>query len=668
MRQVMNRPFDAALPPTLYDQRVEQADQVENRLELIGKRCSGALNRIFTGRSELQTTVALIEAKSQKLRDCSQTELDNMVQQLRHDLLQKGFSRELVASSFALIRETGFRVLGMYHYPCQLFGGLALLNGKIAEMDTGEGKTLTATLPVATAALARIPVHVVSVNDYLTARDAELMKPLYQALGLRVGCVTHNLQPAEKRAAYGCDITYVTNKELVFDYLRDRLTLGDRVESTLLRAESLHSKVQRSHRLLIRGLYYAVIDEADSILVDEARTPLIISGASGDDEERSFLQQALVIGSSLTEGRDYRIDRQKRQVYLTAKGRAEIEEEASCLGPLWNGMVRRESTVYKALQALHLFRKDEHYLVRDGKVLIVDEFTGRVMDGRSWEQGLHQMIEIKENCDLTSRRETLAKISYQRFFRRYLYLAGMTGTAREVAGELWNVYGLSTLKIPTNKPSRRQNLPDMIFRTETEKWAAVADRIMQMNSMGRPVLVGTRSVKDSEKLATLIRARGIEHQVLNAKQDAEEAEIVRQAGGSGAVTIATNMAGRGTDIKLADKVAELGGLHVIASERHEAGRIDRQLAGRAGRQGDPGSYEALLSYDDMLFVGKTGKFLAGIGRLVSSPHRGPGAVLARFLVNAAQKRLENYHGKMRKELFKQDQAQGNLLSFSGKLE
>jgi len=668
MRQVKKLPFAAPLPPSLYDQRVELPDRVESRLEVIGSRFSGAMHRIFTGQAELRATVALIEAESRKLRDCTQAALDNMVRELRKALLQKGFTRDIVAASFALIRETSFRILGMYHYPCQLFGGLALLNGKIAEMDTGEGKTLTATLPVATAAMARIPVHVVSVNDYLTARDAELMTPLYQALGLRVGCVTHNLQPAAKRVAYGCDITYVTNKELVFDYLRDRLTLSDRVESNLLRAEYLHSKVQRSHHLLIRGLYYAVVDEADSILVDEARTPLIISGTAGGDEEKTFLQQALAIAGRLSEGRDFRIDGQRRTVHLTAKGRAEIEVEASGLGPLWNGLVRRESTVYKALQALHLFRKDEHYLVRDGKVLIVDEFTGRVMDGRSWEQGLHQMIEMKENCELTSRRETLAKISYQRFFRRYLYLAGMTGTAREVAGELWNVYGLSTLKIPTNKPSRRRHFADRIFRTETEKWAAVTDRILQMHTLGRPVLVGTRSVKDSEKLSALIRARGVEHLVLNAKQDAAEAEIVKLAGAPGAVTIATNMAGRGTDIKLVDNVAALGGLHVIASERHEAGRIDRQLAGRTGRQGDPGSYEALLSFDDMLFVGRTGKLLAGVGRLIATPHRGLGVVLARLLVNAAQRRLENYHGKMRKELFKQDQAQGNLLSFSGKLE
>ena len=636
----MSRPFSTPLPPSAHDQRVERPDRVNTRLENIGNQLYGSFKRLFSGRRGLLATVARIEGFSGKFEKSSDHELNDMLVKVREELLRDGFTDHAVATSFALIRETSRRILGLYHFPCQLFGGLAMLHGKIAEMDTGEGKTLTATLAAATAALARIPVHVVSVNDYLTARDAETMGPLYRALGLEVGCVTHNMQPPEKRYAYSRDITYVTNKELVFDYLRDRLTLGERTDARLLRAEYLHSRSHRSDRLLIRGLYFGIVDEADSILIDEARTPLIISGTGGEEDEKEFLRQALEIAATLEEGDDFRLDRQRKSLRVTEQGRKRIETKASGLGPLWNGLVRRESTVFKALQAQHMFHLDENYIVRDGKVQIIDEFTGRVMEGRSWEQGLHQMIEMKEGCDLTSRRETLAKISYQRFFRRYLHLSGMTGTAREVAAELWNVYNLQTIKIPPNKPPRRTHFPDRVYACEAEKWQAVSERIMAIHEEGRPVLVGTRSVKASEKLAAIMREHKLVHEVLNAKQDAEEAAIVKKAGEAGAVTIATNMAGRGTDIKLGDGVGHLGGLHVIATERHEAARIDRQLAGRAGRQGDPGSYEALLSFDDMLFAGQRGKLLARIGRMIPSPHKGVGGIVSRWLVNRAQKRLE----------------------------
>ncbi|PHR29381.1 MAG: prepilin peptidase [Desulfotalea sp.] len=664
----MKTPFSTPMPPVCHDQRVEKTDRINSRFEEFSHQLSGRLCRVFSGRRSIQTIVARIEALAAEFRNYSQDELDEKRAALREDLLEKGFIDPVIATSFALIRETSSRVMGMSHFPCQLFGGLAMLYGKVAEMDTGEGKTLTATLAAATAALASIPVHVVSVNDYLTARDAEVMEPLYRALGLRVGCVTHNMQPEEKRSAYGCDITYVTNKELVFDYLRDRLTLGDRTDARLLRAEYLHAKEHRSDRLMIRGLYFGIIDEADSILIDEARTPLIISGNGGEDEEKEFLGQALEVARELEEKKDFRIDRQLKDLRVTESGREKIESMALELGPLWNGLVRRESTIHKALQALHLFHLDENYIVRDGEIQIIDEFTGRVMEGRSWEQGLHQLIELKEGCELSSRRETLAKISYQRFFRRYLHLSGMTGTAREVAGELWTVYNLPTLKIPSNRPRRRKHLPDVVFSCEDDKWRAITKRIEVLHAQGCPVLVGTRSVKASEKLSNYIVESGVPHRVLNAKQDSEEAEIIQNAGEVGAVTIATNMAGRGTDIKISLQGQELNGLHVISTERHEAARIDRQLAGRAGRQGDPGSYEAILSFDDMLFTGRRGRLMARIGRLIPHSDRGLGAVLSRWLVNRAQKRIERYHDKMRKELFRQDQAQGSLLSFSGHLE
>lgn len=664
----MSRILNIPLPPPRHDQLAERPDRVPTTMENFSSYLLDGWGRLFNGRGRFERLVARIESLGTSYRCCSQDELEQQLRGLRQDLLEQGFTGAVVVRSFAVIRELSHRTLGMYHYPCQLMGGLALLHGRVAEMDTGEGKTLTATLAAATAALAAIPVHVVSVNDYLTARDAEIMGPLYRALGLTVGCVTHGLQPAEKRTQYGCDITYVTNKELAFDYLRDKLTLARRNSASLLRAESLHGNRQRSKRLLLRGLYFGIIDEADSILVDEARTPLIISGEGGLDEESEFLHEALEIAVLLEEKKDFQLDRQKRLLQLTEQGRKNIELLTADLGPPWEGLVRRESTVYRALQALHLFHRNENYIVRDGGVQIVDEFTGRVMEGRSWENGLHQMVEVKEGCELTGRRETLAKISYQRFFRRYLHLAGMTGTAREVTGELWSVYKLQTLKIPNNRPLKRTQKPGVVYHQEAEKLAAAVSRIVHLNKQGRPLLIGTRSVQSSEQLSQLLAKENIPHRVLNAKQDAEEAEIIKDAGIAGAVTIATNMAGRGTDIKLSDEARMLGGLHVLATERHEASRIDRQLAGRAGRQGDPGSCEVLISLEDTLFSGNQVRFLVHIGMLIPAPQAGWGAVLSRMLVKMAQRRLERYHDRVRKELFRQDQAQGSLLSFTGNLE
>jgi preprotein translocase subunit SecA len=577
-------------------------------------------------------------------------------------LLRDGLTPDLVAHSFALIREMAGRTLGTRHYDCQLIGGQALLNGTVAEMQTGEGKTLTATLAAATLALAGIPVHVISVNDYLTGRDAASMGPLYRALGLSVGCVVQGVALQERQRAYGCRITYVTNKEIVFDYLRDRLTLGDKLDPLRVQAESLYAGAERSRQLLLRGLHCALIDEADSILIDEARTPLIISGTGGGEEERIFLVQALDIARELQPGDDYHLDRTRRQVLLTEPGRQRIGLLAQAYGSLWMGMAWREGVVNQALSALHLFHRDEQYLVRDDTIEIVDEFTGRVMPGRAWEQGLHQLIEVKEGCPITRRRDPLAKISYQRFFRRYLRLSGMTGTASEVTGELWSVYGLPTVRIPTHRPVIRRHLSGQILPNLDVKWQAVVERVREIHKTGRPVLIGTRSVASSEHLSLLMATAGLAHQVLNAKQDQEEAGIVSLAGVTGAITIATNMAGRGTDIKLGTGAKEAGGLHVICTERHEAARIDRQLAGRSGRQGDPGSYEEIVSLEDPLMT-------AGLGGMANTlAGTGLSDRVSRLAFDHAQKRIEKYHARVRRELFRQDQRQSNLLSFSGRME
>jgi preprotein translocase subunit SecA len=652
----------AVSPPASRDLRAERPDRTAPLHERLVHDAMGLLLFASPQQRALASIVPQVEDLASEFAALSDRELRQTTAEIRLQLHRVGLTPEAVARSFALIRETATRILGQRHYPSQLIGGHALLRNTVAEMETGEGKTLTATLAAGAAALAGIPVHVISVNDYLTARDAEQTGPLYRALGLEVGCVIQGMPPQERRIAYSRPITYVTNKEIVFDYLRDRLTLGARTAPLRTQAEQLYSRGERMQRLLLRGLHFALVDEADSILIDEARTPLIISGPTDGGEEAEFLRQALTVAGELEAETSYLIDHARRQALLTPLGREIIRDRTERLGPLWQGLVWREGMISQALSALCLFRRDEQYLVRDGKIEIIDEFTGRVMPDRSWEQGLHQLIEVKEGCELTQRRKTLAKISYQRFFRRYLRLSGMTGTAKEVRGELWSVYGLPTVRVPTHRPVVRKRLPNRILPSLEAKWQVVVARVRELHALGRPVLIGVHSVAASERLSGLIKAAGLEHRVLNAKNDKVEAEIVARAGETGKITIATNMAGRGTDIKLGPGVRELGGLHVILTERHEAARIDRQLAGRCGRQGDPGSFEEIVCLEDPLLANGRG---AAWGRLA---RRLPLPLLARIAVNRAQKHMESYHSRVRKELFRQDQQQGNLLSFSGRME
>ncbi|MCK9230531.1 MAG: preprotein translocase subunit SecA [Syntrophales bacterium] len=620
----------------------------------------------------LKKIVDHVERAAVDLDRLSDDDLRRRSESLRHRLRVEGFSLSLAGASFALVREAAWRVLGMRHFDCQLMGGYAMLRGLLAEMETGEGKTLVATLPAVTVALAGIPVHIITVNDYLTDRDARLMGDVYRFFDLSVGCVIHEKTPVQRREAYGCDITYCTNKEVVFDYLRDRIVLGDTFGELKLHAERLSRRNGRSDQLMLRGLHYAIVDEADSVLVDEARTPLIISRSeSSKDEERS-MKQALELTKDLVENVHYTLryeaDQGLRAVMVTDRGREEVQRITADMGTVWQSPVRREELVRKALTALFLYRRDEHYLVSDGTVQIIDEFTGRVMPDRSWEGGLHQLIEIKEGCEVTGQRETVARISYQRFFRRYLKLSGMTGTAREVRRELWSIYGLPVVAIPTNRPLRRKILRDEIFRGLDEKYEHVTRRVEELHRRNLPVLIGTRTVAASEHLSLMLDDRGIPHQVLNAKQDREEALIVAGAGKPGRVTIATNMAGRGTDIKLASGVAERGGLQVLMTERHEAGRIDRQLAGRCGRQGDPGMCEVFVSLEDPLlrdgYRGITGRMVAGLSRGGSDLWK----PLGRHALKKAQRRVERVHAGVRKRLLRYDEERSDTLSFSGRSE
>jgi preprotein translocase subunit SecA len=587
---------------------------------------------------------------------------------LHGELVGRTLSLARVARVFALVRELSARILGLRHFPVQILGGYAMLRGMLAEMEAGEGKSLTATLPAVAVALCGRPVHVITVNDYLADRDANFMRPLYAAFGLSVGLVRQGQSPAERRAAYACDLTYCTGKDLVFDYLRDRIALGASKGRTRMLVNRLLDDAAGGSPLLLRGLHFAIVDEADSVLIDEARTPLIIAGERPGAKSDEFHRQALALTAELRSGEHYRLSPAEHAVRLTSRGRDALEQATRGLDGLWTHRRAREEACEQALAARLFYHRDQQYIVKDGKVEIVDEFTGRVLADRSWERGLHQLIEVKEGCEITGERQTIARITYQRFFRRFLLLAGMTGTAREVAGELWAIYGLKVVRLPTNRPLRRKGHGLRLYPTQEARWQAVVQTVDRMSTVGgRPVLVGTRSVVASEELSRRLDAAGIAHEVLSARQDRDEAEKIARAGEAGRVTVATNMAGRGTDIRLAPGVAERGGLHVILTEFHESARIDRQLYGRAARQGDPGSYEAIVSADDEIFRLHAPRF----GRAAAARSDGEGAApawVARMLQHAAQRHAERRNSRIRRENVRQDRELDRRLAFSGESE
>ena len=645
----------------------QRADEREPRIDRVLLDAGARLRRPFALGLRRATAVAAAAEREQAGADgLADGKLREAADALRVALLGRGFVPEVVGRSFALVRAAAQRCVGLRHYPVQLIGGSVMLDGMLAEMETGEGKTLTATLPAATVALAGVPVLVVTVNDYLAERDAEWMRPVYAALGLTVGVARQGQQPGERRAAYAADICYCTNKDLGFDFLRDCLTLGSPCGRERLLLERMLGRGNRLDRLLLRGLHFAIVDEADSVLIDEARTPLIISGTDDAPGDAEMYRTALAIARELEPESDYRIERQERAARLTDGGRMRLKALCGELPGAWRSARGREELAEQALAALALYERDTHYLVVEGKVQIVDEYTGRVMPDRSWERGLHQLIEVKEECEATGRRTTLARITYQRLFRRFLRVSGMTGTAREVAPELDAVYGLKVVRIPTNKPVRRADLGRQMYATAERKWAAVAEAVARVSGAGRPVLVGTRSVAASEELSGRLTGRGLDHVVLNARQDNDEAQIVSGAGEAGRVTVATNMAGRGTDIKLASEVAASGGLHVILTELHESARIDRQLYGRCGRQGDPGSFEAIVCLEDDIFR----KHAARSARVAAARYaQAPGPLpqwAAAALQRLAQGGAEAENSRARQVTLDLDRQFDQALSFAGR--
>ena len=648
----------------------ERAHQRDNRLDLAllsgWGRISPALLSGIT-RRRLDRFAQAVDLHERSVAILSDEALRQAASRLRHRNTTAD-KRDAVAIAFALAREASRRQSGMRHFHVQVLGGGAMMGGALAEMQTGEGKTLAALLPATAAALMGRPVHVVTVNDYLARRDAEALRSTYAALGLTVGLVQHGQPPRERQQAYACDVTYCNNKELAFDYLRDRLALGARRGHLRLALDEQFKTgaTAPATGLLLRGLHFAIVDEADSVLIDEARTPLILSGAQTvSSEDAGLYAAALDIARRLVAHEHYQIMANEKAIRLTASGERNVAALSSTLDGLWTIRRAREDLVQQALSALHLFRRDVQYLVTDGRVQIVDEFTGRVMPDRSWERGLHQLVEAKEGCATTARNGTLARITYQRFFSKYLHLCGMTGTATERAGELRAVYGLRIVPVPTNRPSQRRSLGAKVFTTSEPKWRAVAEAAVAEARKGRAVLIGTRSVDSSEHVAALLDEAGVRPVVLNARQDRQEAQIIAGAGQPGRVTVATNMAGRGTDIHVADDVRDRGGLHVILTEFHESARIDRQLFGRTGRQGDPGSCEAFVALDDELFQRFIDRRLLALARVAIGRRGSIAFPLAKLLKSFSQSAAERLHARARRAALAMDNERDIAMGFAG---
>ncbi|SLN56718.1 preprotein translocase subunit SecA [Roseisalinus antarcticus] len=563
----------------------------------------------------------------------------------------------------AVLREVIRRTLGLRLNRRQLQGGAAIWRGMVAEMETGEGKTVTAILPAAAAAMAGEMVHVITVNDYLAARDLETTAPVYAFLGIRTGLVVRDTPPEARWEVYRAPVVYGSNAEIAFDHLRDRTeaVAGSSAAAVLSGAPTARARPPRLPRL-----DRAIVDEADSVLIDEARTPLILSGDGPPLYDAATCRAAIALARTLREGRDFRLAPARHEVTLTraCRDRLEAEPAAPDAGPRWQSAVFRDDLVRKALSALHLYALGRDYVLQEGKVQIVDENTGRIFADRSWSMGLHQLIETKEGLDPTPERRTLGRLTYQSLFGRYARVGGMTGTISEAAVELWRVYGLKTARIPTHQRSRRRHLRDRVYRSEAAREAALLDRIGALSARGVPVLVGTRTVEASAALSYSLHAAGLDHALLNAENDAEEAAIIARAGAPGRITIATNMAGRGTDIRLDPASREAGGLHVLLTDRHDSRRTDRQLQGRAARQGDAGSCEAHLSLDD---------------RLLAPARLGPDLRLAKRLaywlpplrvrlLGLAQRRLERAHGRARFALMQSEAGLDRTLAFTGSRE
>jgi preprotein translocase subunit SecA len=668
--------FDGSLPRRLAGAAFRRADTSRDER---GQAREGWIERSVTWvaaqfsvrrttRSQTQRVGAAVFAAAKPLHALDDLSLrrqfDEAVQNLR--LLDRllVLNEPAVARAMACIGEACLRCFGFRPHPVQVAGAEVLLRGRLAEMGTGEGKTLVAAMAATVMAATGAAVHVVSTNDYLAKRDCEEMQPLFDFFGLSAGFVIGGMEDDERRPAYRHPICYVAGKELVFDYLKDRLAGHGMLPTRVAHLQQLGVEVTSAHERppLLPALHFAIVDEADSVLIDEARTPMILSREAPGLYDDKLLHWAIEQARRLEPNRHYRIMEQ-RQVELTPEALLACEPVPKDVAPVWSARTWRELVLRQAVTALNLFHLDQHYMIAEGKVQIIDESTGRVMADRSWEQGLHQLIEVKEGLATTQGRDTLARMTFQRFFRRYYLLSGLTGTAAEAAREMYRVYGLGVCRVPPNRPSKRRRLPDQVFADHDARWRAVAQDAQAAAQRGQPVLVGTRSVEASERVAREFEALGVNHVVLNARQDAEEARIVAQAGESGRITIATNMAGRGTDIKLTPQAREAGGLHVILTEFHESPRVDRQLFGRAGRQGDAGTARAIVCSADDVFKPLASWQRQLLGIADGRTQRG----VLRWWLSMAQASAEAQALRTRMQTLKQDRELNRTLGFAGKV-
>ncbi len=603
----------------------------------------------------------VIAEMSERLKSLDDAALARRGSDLRWRALSGAPLASLLEESYALVREAARRAHGQSHYPVQLVAGIALFDGGVVEMQTGEGKTLTAVLPTFLFALSGRGCHVVTANDYLAQRDADFARAIYQRLGLSVGCVHSSVDSEKRRAEYDCDVTYGTSREFGFDFLRDRIALARRTDfQSVPHSASSGATVNRPEGAVQRGHYFALVDEADSVLIDDARTPLLIASP----QENNWVTESLFrwcagTARELVRVVDFTIEGDTRRARLTNHGCRSVLGRSKPPGTDSLDMERIYSQIEHALVAQHMFQRDRDYVVADKSVAIVDESTGRVAEGRKWQEGLHQAVEAKEGVPISETTQTAARITVQSYFRRYQHSAGLTGTAHSSRREFRRIFKLHVVRIPPRLPCQRKGLPPRVFLSQAAKHKAIATEIEQRLAAGQAVLVGTPSVAASEELSDVLVRRGIVHQVLNCRHHEQEAKIIQQAGHPGRVTIATNMAGRGTDVRVHDEVLRAGGLHVIATEMHSSARIDRQLIGRTARQGEPGSYQFFLSMEDELFRGLQSELEAARRRAHPDEHGElPPNWLSLF--QRTQRKLERHHERQRKDLLKQERKRDDL--------
>ncbi|MFT5107764.1 MAG: preprotein translocase subunit SecA [Verrucomicrobiales bacterium] len=638
-----------------------------------------SLYGVFRRRQQFVTKILAqadeIDRRAGEWHDLTTPQLRHQIFELRDEFRRRRHiddDHELINTALGVLRETASRKLGLRAYKVQLAGALALHRGYLAEMATGEGKTLTAALAAVLTGWTNRPCHIITVNDYLVQRDSKWLAPFYNDCGIEVGAVTGGMDPRERQDGYAAEITYATAKEVLADFLRDRLQAGliQHPSRRLIRHLLKGGSATPGNPFTLRGLDTAIVDEADSVLIDEAATPLIISRQRTNQALVDASIQATEIISDFENGPHYRTVMRYKEIEFTRRGTELIDAVATKFSGLWRSPGRCEELIEKALLAREFYSRGKQYLIDDGKVVIVDEFTGRPMPMRSWQKGIHQAVEAKEHLEISDPAETIARRSFQRFFRYYYRLSGMSGTVREGATELWQIYNLPFLSIPTNRPCIREEMPDRIFATSDSKWQALVADVRRINASGRPILVGTRSVADSEKLASMLIGQGLRCKVLNAGRLREEATIISEAGRQHSITIATNMAGRGTDIVLGTGVAELGGLHVVALERHESQRIDRQLFGRSARQGDSGSCQAFVSVEDELIVKHLSEIERKTLRVMSNPGwEGKGReTLFAAAIARAQRKSERAATKQRRSVLRMDIWLDESLSFAGSEE